>query len=296
MEDLNQQDFEVFVWRGFQIFGGLGSSKNPERHRHLDGALIEKFSTRSVGNFSNTARLLRYTGPIFVFDIRRHFKEYGGPSCDTFFNRRPNLERQLTISIERVKGIYSKNVYDCRGTLFYKLDSFGMSLTDNQKLHNSMTVFVFESVSVEGKSFRDTETSTWIWEPIPFSASNSSNLIRRPIFLRNSNVLSLVTSFLDAMKKLSTQSKPQVEMNFLQVETTVESKVEQVLELPKKRPNRSVGIKTEDNKSRNSSTQFLKTLKKLTHWLAKQFERNSNAIPVFGFNNMSYDISLIKRN
>ena len=69
----------------------------------VDGAMIGGLARRSVGKHDNTVRLLRYNSHIcYAFDINVLFKAYHCPSCDTFFNRAPNLERNLTTCSETV--------------------------------------------------------------------------------------------------------------------------------------------------------------------------------------------------
>ena len=65
----------------------------------------------------------------------------------------------MTNCKERVKHIFPKNVCQSRGTLFDKLDPFGIPHTDNQKLFNNMAVFDFESICVEDENLKDTETT-----------------------------------------------------------------------------------------------------------------------------------------
>ena len=59
----------------------------------VDRAMIGELARRSVVKHTSTVRLLRYTSHIFyVFDINVLFKAYCCPSCDTSFNRAPELE------------------------------------------------------------------------------------------------------------------------------------------------------------------------------------------------------------
>ena len=125
---------------------------------------------------------------------------------------------------ERVKYIYPKIVYQLRKTLFDKLDSFDIQYTDDQKLFN-LAVFDFESICILEEKFKNTKTTTWIDKHVPISVSISSNLIAKPIFLCNSNPRDLVESFIDAVEGLATQSKAQMKLKFLEVETAIKSKL-----------------------------------------------------------------------
>ena len=91
-----------------------------------------------------------------------------------------------------------------------------------------MALFDFESICVQEDNFRDTDTTTWIGKHVPISVSISSNLIKQPIFLCNSNSASLVESFVDALDGLTTQSKAQTKRKFLGIETSVKIKLDQI--------------------------------------------------------------------
>ena len=48
-------------------------------------------------------------------------------------------------------------MYQLRGTLFYKLDSFGNPYTDDRKPFKNLDFFDFESICVEDEKIRETE-------------------------------------------------------------------------------------------------------------------------------------------
>ena len=84
-----------------------------------DGAMIGELAWKSVGKQSNTVRLLCYNNHIcYVSGINILFKAYRRPSCDTIFNRAPNLEQHLTTCTERIKQVYPKTMYQLCKTLF----------------------------------------------------------------------------------------------------------------------------------------------------------------------------------
>ena len=124
----------------------------------------------------------------------------------------------------------SKECVSTPKTLFDKLDSFGIQYTDDQKLFTNLAVFDFESICIPEEKFKNTETTTWIGKHVPISASISSNLIAKPIFLCNSNPRDLVESFIDAVEGLARQSKAQMKLNFLEIETAIKSKLTRTLE------------------------------------------------------------------
>ena len=109
------------------------------------------------------------------------------------------MELHLTICSERVKNVYPKNVYQTQETLFDKLDPFGIEYTNEQILFKNLAIFDFESICVQDESFKDTETTVWIGKHIPFLVSISSNLVKEPFFLSNSDPHHLVTSFIASL-------------------------------------------------------------------------------------------------
>ena len=121
-------------------------------------------------------------------------------------------------------------MYQLRKTLFDNLDSFDIHYTDDQKLFNNLVVFDFESTCIPEGKFKNTETTSWFGKHVPISVSISSNLIAKPIFFCNSNPRNLVESFIDAVEGLATQSKAQMKLKFLEVETAIKSKLARNLE------------------------------------------------------------------
>ena len=86
---------------------------------------------------------------------------------------------------------------------------------------------------------RDTETTTWIDKHVPMSPSLSSNLIEQPIFLRNSSPRALVESFVDALDGLATQSKAQMKLKLLKIETSAKTKLIEFSLAPNQRRHRN---------------------------------------------------------
>ena len=126
----------------------------------VDGNIIGELARRSVQKYENTVRLLIYNNNIcYVNNINAVFQYFRCPNCDTFFNRRFNLERHLTTCSERVKNVYPRNVFQIRETLFDKLHSFSINYTSEQKLFKNIAIFDFESICVQEETFRDTVTT-----------------------------------------------------------------------------------------------------------------------------------------
>ena len=111
----------------------------------------------------------------------------------------------------------------------------------------------------------------------------------------------MVESFIDAVEDLATQSKAQMKMKLLEVETTIKSELTQTLEsLNERRYRNQRAFEFEDhcfeddNEEKDDSTQFLKMQKTQLIELQEHLERYCNVLPVFGFSSAKYDINLIK--
>ena len=70
-------------------------------------------------------------------------------------------------------------------------------------------------------------------------SSISSKLIPEPIFLCNANSNHLILSFITALEGLATQSKAQMKLNFIEVETAIKMKLCATLEQLNQRRNRT---------------------------------------------------------
>ena len=116
--------------------------------------------------------------------------------------------------------VYPKNVYQTQGCLFDKLNSFGIEYTIEQTLFKNLAIINFESMCVQQKSFKDTDTTNWIGKHIPISVSISSNFVKKRIFLCNSDPHHLVTSFNGAHEKLALQSTAITKSLFFDIKTT----------------------------------------------------------------------------
>ena len=151
-----------------------------------------------------------------------------------------NLEWHLNTCSDRVKHIYPKNFYELRERLFEKLYAFNIPYRTEQKLFQNLAKFDFESFCVkEANSYKQTETTTWIGKLEPISVSTSSNFIPENIFLCNANPHQLISSFITALAKLANQSKSQMKLNFIRVETAIKIKLCDILEQLNQRRNRA---------------------------------------------------------
>ena len=111
----------------------------------------------------------------------------------------------------------------------------------------------------------------------------------------------MVESFIDADEGLATQSKAQMKLKFLEVETTIKSKLTRTLESLNERRCRNQRVFEfkdhcfeDDNEEKDASTPFLQMQKNQLIELQEHLERYCNVLPMFGFNTAKYDINLIK--
>ena len=133
------------------------------------------------------------------------------------------------------------------------------------------------------------------------SVSISSNLIATPIFLCNSNPRDLAETFIEAVEGLATQSKAQIKLKFLEIETAIKSNLTRTLESLNERRYRNQRVFEfedhcfeDDIEQKDASTQFLQMQKNQLIELQEHLERYCNVLPVFGFNSAKHDINLIK--
>ena len=202
----------------------------------VDGELIGELCRRSIQKYKNSVKLLRYNNQIcYVNNINAMFRAFPCTTCDTFFSKTGNLERHLVTWSHRIKHIYPNYVYELRGALFDKLDAIKIPYRTEQKLFKNLAIFDFESICIKENSYKQTETTTWIGKHAPISLSISSNLIPEPIFLCNANPHLFISSFVTAVEGLATQSKTQMELNFIEVETAIKIKLCAILDLNQRR-------------------------------------------------------------
>ena len=197
----------------------------------VDGELIGELARISIQKFEKSVKFLRYNNHIcYVSDMNSFFKSFRCSLYDTIVSKTGNLEGRLVTCSERVKHIYPKNVYQLRETLFEKLDSFNIPYREDQKLFKNLAIFDIEPVCVKEETYKETETTKWIRKHIPISVSISSNLKPEPIFLCNSDPRHLVSSFVSTLEGLATQSKAQMKLRFIEVETAIKIKLSSMLQ------------------------------------------------------------------
>ena len=187
-----------------------------------------------------------------------------------------------------------------RETLFDKLDGFGISYNEDQKLFRNLAIFDFESICVPSDQLKDTNTTTWIGKHEPISVSISSNLIDEPVFLCDKDPKALIISFVEAIEDLANKSKTEMWTKFSSIEAVIRARVNAIGENLIKRKDQNASTfecedeRTEEDDEADMSTQFLQMQKNQLLDLQQHFERYVNTLPVFGFNSGKYDLNLIK--
>ena len=101
---------------------------------------------------------------------------------------------------------------------------------------------------------------------------------------------------------MATQSKAQIKLRFIEVETAIKIKLSSILQQLNQRHSQRERVIDYDNdeyfndtaEKKELSTQFLQMQKNHLIDLQEHFERYYNTLPVFCFNSAKYDINLIK--
>ena len=266
-----------------------------------EGEFVGELARRSVEMHEKNINLLRYNNHIcYVDDINTFFKRFRCPSCDTFIQKVGNFNRHVKSCKDRVQHIYPKSVNTLRETLFDKLDRFGISYNDDQKLFKNLAIFDFESICAPTEGLKDTNTTTWIGKHEPISVSISPNLIKDPVFLCDKDPKTLIVSFAEALEELASKRKTDMQTKFASIQEIINSRVKAIFEKLNERKGHTTpafdfedeGI--EEEEEADMSIQFLQTQKNQLLDLQQHFERYINTLPVYGFNSGKYDLNLIK--
>ena len=147
---------------------------------------------------------------------------------------------------------------------------------------------------MQAKKLQDTDTTNWIEKRIPILVSISSNLVKEPIFLCNTDH-HLITSFISALEKLALQSKTIMKKLLFEIKTTRKITLGCILEkLTQRHIRREQADLVDCDTDTCTSTQFLQIQKNQLVDLQETLERYCNVLPVFGFNSAKYDLNLIK--
>ena len=251
---------------------------------------VGELARRSIGKFEKTVKLLRFNNHIIhANDIDSFFKCFRYPSCDCFFNRSDNFNRNLVTRNDRVRHIYPKSVYTLRETLFEKLEDFNIPVSKDNTLFNNRAIFNFESICVPSDELKATQTTTWIGKHASISVSISSNLIDEPVFLYNKDPQKLIIDFVIELKLLAEKSNFEMRTKFQDVERVVNERMSEIFqELNERCRNHPIeNFEYEDELIEDTeevSTQFLSMQKNQLIDLKQIIERYANTLPVFGLN------------
>ena len=161
-------------------------------------------------------------------------------------------------------------------------------------------MFAFESICAKEDSYKQTETTTWIFQHLLISVSISSNRIPQPIFLGNANPHHFISSFITVLEELATQIKAQMKKKFFEVETAIKIKMCAILEKLNQRRNRVERvlifvddcIVEEEEKYFPTHSQQMQRNQLID--LQDHFERYSNVLSVLGFYKAEYAFNLFK--
>ena len=273
---------EESIWTIFPLLRNCAAELFLDEIILVVGTYIGELARRSVQKVESTVRLLKHKNHIcYVSNIKAVFQSFRCTVCDTFLNRTSNWKQELTSCIERVKHVYPKNVYQILETFLDKLNSFGSQYTKEQAFFTKFAVFYCESVCVQEKNFKDTDTAKGIGKHIPISISISSNLVQPSIFVCNPVPQNLVASFAPYLENLVFHSKIQMKTLFLDIVTAIKSRLQRFLQILSQRHNRR-GQFTEaegvcfqkDSDDNCASSQFFQ-MKKIS-WLICKNNGNVN--------------------
>ena len=130
---------------------------------------------------------------------------------------------------------------------------------------------------MQEESLKDTDTTKRMRKHIPIWLSNSSILVKGPIFFCNFNPHNIVISFIDTPKTLALQSKAVMKNLFSDIEATTKTKSGSILEKLTQRHNRRTQADLDDcDKETCTSTQILQIQKKQLIDLQEHLERSGN--------------------
>ena len=228
------------------------------------------------------------------------FKAFRCTTCDTFFSKTGKLERKLVTCSDRVKHIYPENVYELRETLFENLHAFNIPYRFDQKTVQELGTFWLGVHLCRGRLIQANCKYNADQEACTYQVSISCNLIPEPIFLCDANPHHLILSFLTALGGLATQSKTQMKLSFIDVETAIKIKLCAVLKQLNQWRNRAERVSNfvddciVEEEEKDLSTKFLQMQKHQLIDLQEHFERYCYVLPVFGFNSAKCDKNLIE--
>ena len=230
-----------------------------------------------------------------------HCSKLSGVLRVTLFSQRRGIWNDIWLLVVIVLNIYTQRMFKNCEKRFLKRWMHSISHIEMSKnCSRTWQYFTLSPNCVKKNSYKQTETTTWIRKHVPISVSISPTLIPEHIFLCNDNPHHLISSFITTLEGLATQSKTQMKLNFIEVETAIKIKLCAILEQlnQRRKPAERVSNFAVDcmvvEEEKDLSTQFLQMQKNQLIDLQEQFERYCNVLPVSGLKSAKQDINLIK--
>ena len=151
---------------------------SPDEIYYVHGELSGELALGSIQNSETRIRPSNYNNHFcYAGNINAQFEIFWCSTCDKFFSKTGNLKRHLVNCIEDVKHIHPESVYELRETLFEKLGAVNTPYRDEKKWLENVAQPEIERICLRNGSYKETESTKWIREHVPISASMSSNLI-----------------------------------------------------------------------------------------------------------------------
>ena len=181
----------------------------------VDENVIRELARRFAPNDKKTERWLRYNRHFCHLTIfNSDFKVFPCPTCVTFFAKLGKVTRKMNRCSGRVRHVCPKNVHEAWETFIVKLESFGVKYTSKQFSIKNQAIFDWERIFLQGGTFKNWETATWIDKHVSISIIFYSNLVVEPFLLWNTHPHPLVGSDIRTMEVLASQSKAQTILLF----------------------------------------------------------------------------------
>ena len=117
------------------------------------------------------------------------------------------------------------------------MKAFDIELAEDKLVFSNFAVFGFESICVKGSTITDTKTTARVVKQEPISVSITSNLLKEPLCICDTEPQSLLSSFVTSLKNFAEKIKLELGLKFLKIGTTIQEKLERVtLTLNKRKP------------------------------------------------------------
>ena len=267
----------------------------------MEGELIGELCRRSTQRMKTVSSFYATTFTFATSTTSTHYSKPSDVLRVTHFSQRRGIWNDIWLLVVIVLNIFTQRMFTKWEKRFLKSWMHSISFIKMGK-NCSRT---WQSLTLSPLASRKSHTSKLrlqhgIGEQVPISVSNSLNLIPEPILLCNANPYHLISSFFNALEGLATQSKAQMKLNFIEVETGINIKLCAILEQLNQRCNWAERVSNfvydciAEEEEKDLSTKILEVQKNQLVDLQEQFRRYCNVSPVFGFNSAKYNINVIK--